>query len=37
MKKKQKDVKELNKKVGISNYQGREYNNLDSLYANIKP
>lgn len=37
MKKKQKDIKELNKKVGISNYQGREYDNLDSLYANIKP
>lgn len=37
MKKKQKDIKDLNKKVGISNYQGREYDNLDSLYANIKP
>ena len=37
MKQKQKDIKELNKKVAVSNYQGRTYDNLDSLYANIKP
>ena len=37
MKQKQKDIKELNKKVSVSNYQGRNYDNLDTLYANIKP
>ncbi|MBQ9298165.1 MAG: DnaD domain protein [Clostridia bacterium] len=37
MKQKQKDIKELKKKAGISNYSGRQYDNLDSLYANIKP
>lgn len=37
MKQKQKDIKELNKKVSVSNYQGRKYDNLDTLYANIKP
>ena len=38
MKQKQKDIKELNKKVATnSNYQGRTYDNFDSLYANIKP
>lgn len=37
MKQKQKDIKELNKKVAVSNYNGRQYDNLDSLYANIKP
>lgn len=36
-KQKQKDIKDLNKKVAMSNYQGRQYDNLDSLYANIKP
>ena len=37
MKQKQKDIKELNKKVAVSNYQGRKYDNLDALYANVKP
>ena len=37
MKQKQKDIKELNKKVSVSNYLGRNYDNLDTLYANIKP
>lgn len=36
MKQKQKDIKELNKKVAVSNYHGRKYDNLDSLYANVK-
>ena len=35
-KKKEKDIKELKKKAGISNYTGRKYDNLDSLYANNK-
>ena len=35
MKKKEKDIKELTKKAGVSNYKGRKYDNLDSMYANI--
>lgn len=35
-KQQQKDIKDLNKKVALSNYQGRNYDNLDNFYANIK-
>ena len=37
MKKQKKDIKELEKKTKLANYEQRKYNNLDSLYANIKP
>ena len=36
-KKKNKDIKELEKKTNLANYEQRKYNNLDSLYANINP
>lgn len=34
MKKKNKNIKELEKKSGYNNYEQRKYDNLDSLYAN---
>ena len=34
MKKKNKDVKEIEKKTGFKSYEQRNYDNLDSLYAN---
>ena len=37
MKQKNKDIKELEKKTKNANYEQRKYNNLDSLYANLKP
>ena len=35
LKKKKKDLKELEKKSGYQNYDQRKYDNLDSLYANF--
>ena len=35
LKKKKKNVKDLEKKTGYQNYEQRKYDNLDSLYANF--
>ena len=35
-KQKQSNIKELEKKTGYNSYEQRKYDNLDSLYANIK-
>lgn len=37
MKKQKKDIKELEKKTKLANFEQRKYQNLDSFYANIKP
>ena len=34
IKKKNKDVKDMEKKTGFKSYEQRNYDNLDSLYAN---
>ena len=36
MKQKKKNIKELENKTKLANYEQRKYNNLDSLYANFK-
>ena len=36
IKQKNKNIKELENKVKLANYEQRKYNNLDSLYANFK-
>ena len=37
MKQKNKDIKALEKKTKAANYEQRKYDNLDSLYVNLKP
>lgn len=37
LKQKNKDIKELEKKSKLANYEQRNYDNLDSLYTNLKP
>lgn len=37
LKQKNKDIKELEKQTKLANYEQRNYNNLDSLYANFNP
>mgnify|MGYP000230740718 FL=1 len=36
MKQKQKNIKELEKKTNYNNYEQRNYDSLDNLYANKK-
>ena len=36
IKEKNKNVKQLEKQTGYSKYEQRTYDNLDSLYANLK-
>ena len=36
MKQKKKNVKELEKKTNYNNYEQRNYDSLDNLYANKK-